>query len=97
MKKILLVLFSIGFVACTFESSITDDTRNKIATCTDTRDGEQFSFNTNDITNVRYGIGAAHSLTVVDFTGKTRYLTGDMESYIKCKTEDIKCKTEDIK
>jgi hypothetical protein len=63
---------------------ITEDGKNKQMVCTDTRDGEKFSFNSNNITNARIGYGADSSFDVVDDAGKKRTLTNSMELYLKC-------------
>lgn len=71
--------------ACTFSSGVSDDIKNKQMVCTDTRDGEVFGFNTNNITNVRIGYGAETSFDVVDDTGLKRTLYKSMQLFLKCE------------
>ena len=83
--KILLVIFFIIFTGCTVESEVSESSLNKHCICKDFRDGEVFEFNTNDIRNVRVGIGTTTGFDVKDSNGKERFLSSDMDEYIKCK------------
>lgn len=69
---------------CTIDGGIADESKNKHMTCTDTRDGETFGFNSNNITNIRIGIGSDSSIDVVDDFGTKRTLSSSMELFIKC-------------
>lgn len=83
---LIAVLLSVGLVGCTIKGGeVVDEDKNKEVTCTDTRDGETFNFNTNNITNFRQGIGADHSIDVVDNEGKKRHITSSMEVWLKCE------------
>ena len=78
----MLVLIS----ACTSRSDLSDKSRNQVHRCTDTRDGEEFTYNTNTITNVRAGwLGADSSFELTDMEGNKRYVQSSDTSWLKCK------------
>lgn len=71
---------------CTVDGGdVAEHDKNKIMECTDTRDGEKFSFNTNDVKNVRQGIGAPSAFDVTTTDGKEKTLSSDMETFLKCE------------
>ena len=83
MKILIISLLLIS--GCTMKAEVSEDDLNKIKICTDTRDGEVFSFNTNSMTNVRAGFGGAESsVDIVTFEGKKMTVYARMEAYIKC-------------
>lgn len=77
----LIVFLSTG---CTVNAEISDEDKNKIITCTDTRDGEVFSFNTDTVTNMRAGFGSPSTYDMVTTDGKKMTLSSDMAAYLKC-------------
>lgn len=81
--KTTLILASLFLSACTMEGSLSESSKNKNVKCTDTRDGEVFTYNTNTATNVRIGTSGG-SLDVVDSNGVSRHLSSPMELYLKC-------------
>ncbi len=84
MKRYSVIFMIIFLSGCTFDSGVSEESKNKVITCTDTRDGEIFTFKTNDITNVRSGFMADSSFDVVDQNGIKRTLTSISHIYIKC-------------
>ncbi len=84
MKRYSVIFMIILLSGCTFDSGVSEESKNKVMTCTDTRDGETFTFKTNDITNARVGFISDTSFDVVDLSGVKRTLTKSMELYIKC-------------
>lgn len=78
------VLLSI-IAGCTVKGGeVVGEDKNKIMDCTDIRDGDIFSFNTNSITNIRLGIGSPNTADIVTLSGKNMTISSGMESYIKC-------------
>ncbi len=88
-KTALLLAVSLAALlaaGCTMNGGdVAEEDRNKIMTCTDTRDGEVFQFNTNTITNVRAGIGAPSSFDIVTLDGRKITLNSNMEAWLKCE------------
>ena len=83
IKQILIVSISIIILGCTVDGDITHNNIHQL--CTDTRDGEQFSFYTKTAHNARMGFGGAvSSVDIIDDTGKKRTITEGMEAYWKC-------------
>ena len=81
-----VILIALLCCGCTVDGgSVSEDDLNKVMVCTDTRDGEVFSFNTNTVTNVRQGFGAPHTMEVTTLNGDKRTLNSDMEVWLKCK------------
>ena len=87
MRNILITALLIS--GCTVNADITEQSRNRLATCTDFRDGEVFIFNTNTVTNVRYGFGVEHTMDIVTTDGKKRSLSIGMTAYLKCVYEPL--------
>lgn len=82
--QFLVALSVVTMVGCTVGGSEVIN-KNEVKVCTDSRDGETFSFNTNSVTNVRRGIGAPTTFNVIDSEGNKRSLSTSMEVYLKCK------------
>ena len=83
--QILLILAIVSIIGCTVGGSEVVN-KNEVKVCTDTRDGETFSFNTNSVTNVRRGVlGEPTTFDVIDGEGNKRSLSSSMEVYLKCK------------
>ncbi len=82
MKTILLGSF-IVLAGCTINADV--ERIGKLTHCTDTRDGEKFTFSDKSITNVRYGIGADSCFTVKDESGVVRNLCKSHEVFLKCE------------
>ena len=69
--------------ACTMEGKPVDN--GKTTYCTDTRDGEKFSFKSSSVRNARIGmLGADTCADITVSTGETRTLCKSQEAYIKC-------------
>ncbi len=59
---------------------------NKVMECTDTRDGEVFTYETDNVKDISSsGILGDISITVIDNDGNERVLKKEMEAYLKCK------------
>lgn len=82
LKTVFAICLIFGLVGCSIEGEMQN--KNMLINCTDTRDGEKWSYNTNTVSNVRVGIGSPHSMDLVDTEGRKRHVTSDMETYIKC-------------
>lgn len=81
VRTILCFLIMSG---CTVDGRVSSTNGIKHMICTDTRDGETFGFDTENITNVRIGVGSDSSFNVIDDSGKVRTMRKSMESYVKC-------------
>lgn len=81
MRRICMVLLVAG---CTIPTEVSKEDRNKVFTCTDTRDGEVFSFNSNDITEIRHGIGANGHMKFTDLKGVERTIPANADAWLKC-------------
>lgn len=84
MKTALFLLLT--FVsACEFEGGgVVDIDKNKTIECTDSRDGEVFTFNTNTMRDTRIGITTSSSFKVTDIKGQTRNFNDGTTGYLKC-------------
>ena len=82
---LLLLVGSMGLLGCQMKADITDESRRSHITCTDTRDGEKFSFRGATVRDAVQGFGTAHCFTVTDDTGMVRRLCSSQEVYLKCK------------
>jgi len=84
MNKLIIVLLLAG---CTIEGGgVVEGDLNKQMTCTDFRDGEVFTFNTNNITSTRIGFGVSPSVRLIDDSGRERAISDDMD-YLKCEEQ----------
>ena len=87
----ILIIISVLLSGCSMEGgAIAENSKNKIVQCTDTRDGEVFSFLSNNVSNARISLDGNHGFSVVDTDGNYRELNKSMESYLKCKDSNIK-------
>ncbi len=89
MNKMLLlssILLVLG--GCSFE--VADGFENLDMSCTDTRDGETFTYNTDTIRDIQVTLNGNYSFNIRDDTGKLRWFTGMSEAYYKCTTTDGK-------
>lgn len=90
MKPLISIFLISALSGCIdFAGKIADEDLNMLATCTDTRDGEVFTFNTNDIFNIRRSFSGG-SFEVKDSNGIDRVFTERMELYIKCTKTRMK-------
>lgn len=85
MSRIILILLVVMASGCTAKAEISEEDKNKTMSCKDTRDGERFSFRTNDITDIRAGLGAPTSMSIVTLKGKKMTVTSSMEAWLKCE------------
>lgn len=83
-KTVMQLIIALMVLGCTVDAKVSEKDLNKTITCTDTRDGTSFAFNTSNVTNVRAGFGADHSFDVVDNDGVFHRMTSRMEVYLKC-------------
>lgn len=79
----IVVLICISLSACTMKAEVSEQDKNKIVTCTDTRDGESFSFHTNTVRDTWVGLNDT-CYTATDFQGRNRKLCGSMIDFMKC-------------
>lgn len=80
-----LMFISLLTFGCMVETKVADESRDKVMYCVDTRDGEKFSFNTNDIKYAKVSLdGVHHSFHVVDANGKEWMVNERSESWLKC-------------
>ena len=88
-KKVAVLLIPLAALlctGCTAKAEISKEDLNKVKTCTDTRDGEVFSFNTNTVTNVRVGYGAPSTFDMVTTDGDKMTISSDAAVlFLKCK------------
>lgn len=91
MNKMLL-LFSILLVlgGCSFEAKVAEEYENVNMSCTDTRDGETFTYNTDTLKDMQVTLSGSYSFNIRDDTGKLRWFTEMSEVYYKCTTTDGK-------
>lgn len=88
MCRYCLLALCLVMVGCTYDGgAVADVDLNKTVTCTDVRDGDVFTFNTNSITNVRAGIGAPSSFDVVTDDGRAMTLSNSMAAWVRCEKE----------
>ena len=84
-------LFILLLASCTMPATMSEDSKNKVIRCTDTRDGEEFIYNTNDVSEIRAGIGGASVVTLTDSEGRVRTISSTAEAWLKC----VEVKDED--
>jgi len=87
LKTLSIALIVLLFVGCTARTELSEEDENKTKICTDIRDGEVFSFNTNTVTNMRAGFGAPSTFDMVTTGGKKMTLSSAMAAYLKCVDE----------
>lgn len=80
-----LLLITVLLAGCTVEGRVVDPS-DKLTTCTDTRDGETFSYRTRDVSKVRIGFGTDSYIEVTDTAGKFRRLFQSEAAHWKCST-----------
>ena len=86
MKYLILLVVLSG---CTYESTLDKSELDKSVTCTDTRDGEVFTFLTNNVTNVTSSTSNGASFDVVTTEGKSMHITSAAEAWLKCTKEKV--------
>jgi len=84
-----LLLASIILSGCTLEGSISKEDLNKQMKCVDFRDGEVFTFNSNNITDAKSTLGGEGSFRVTTDQGDNIRITSSMEAFIKCKQVEL--------
>ena len=87
MKYIWYILLAFLVFGC--EAQVAEEYKNKVISCIDTRDGDKFSFNTNDITNYST-FGHDFSFNVIDNKKRQWTITQRSEIYLKCHSYLIK-------
>lgn len=84
MKKIVFCLCVAAIASgCGMKGKVSDKSINDIMDCTDTRDGEKFSFKASSAKNIIVGTYGV-TMDIVTLDGKEKHLTSDMEKFIKC-------------
>lgn len=85
MHKICIMMLSaLVLTGCLqVEGEVAEESKNKNIFCKDTRDGETFMFNTDNVTNAK--IGADACFDVIDYAGKKRNLCKSHEIFLKCE------------
>lgn len=93
MKPALLlaiILTTLVSYGCTTKGHLEDTDKNKLVTCVDSRDGSQFQFETNSVSNVRLAVGSAtSSFDAVTLDGEAIRLDKSMEAFLKCTKAPI--------
>jgi hypothetical protein len=79
------LLTTVLAAGCSMEGHLENGQENRIVDCTDVRDGEKFTFNSDTIKDIRYGIFADSCFTVTIESGKERTLCKSHEAWLKCK------------
>lgn len=93
MKILNFILISPLITGCTIDGgAVVESDKNKIVTCTDTRDGEVFGFNTNSVNNARQGFGTPSSIDIVTLDGKAKTISDNMRAWLKCDIKEINIK-----
>jgi len=82
--KILAIVFFTLISACTYQAEVSEEDINNHVTCTDTRDGEVFSFHAKNMSNIRVGMDGYASMDIIDDKGNKRSVNNGMEIYLKC-------------
>jgi hypothetical protein len=84
MRKFFMIAMCLTLSGCIeFEAKLEERELNKETSCTDTRDGEVFFFNTSNIKNGRYDLKDI-CFDVIDNSGKQRHLCKSHEVFLKC-------------
>ncbi len=84
-RKTLVVFLCFFLHACMLDAWVEDESLNQTMQCVDTRDGEKFTFNTNDIKNAKMSTsGSSFHFDVIDANGKMWMVTELSESWLKC-------------
>lgn len=82
--KYLALIFLLG-CGCMLEGQVKEDRKDQIYDCTDTRDGEKFSFNTNDVDQIGIGVlVGTYRFRVVDENGKVWEIHDRDSVWLKC-------------
>lgn len=73
--------------SASLDATVAPEDMDRVYVCTDTRDGEVFSYNTNTITNARITIlgGGPSSMDIVTTDGRKMTVTSAMTAWWKCK------------
>lgn len=87
LKRATLGLSFFIALLCLFGCSpeIEDEYRGLIIDCTDFRDGEKFSFNTDTIRDIEKNWSGVTGFRITTLDGKDKFLKSEMELYIKCE------------
>jgi len=79
------MLLCLALSSCTVPAEVSDADRSAVMRCTDTRDGETFTYAVSSARNLRVGLGGADTCgTVTDSDGNERTLCKSQEVYMKC-------------
>lgn len=87
--KLLIIFLAIFLIilisSCELQQA--EESKNRMMVCTDTRDGEVFRYNTNNITNIHMSISGVTSFNITTTNGDIKLLKSSMEVYLKCKVD----------
>ena len=84
MKTLIIIIVTL-LSGCTMKAGEqTEDSKKRTTACTDTRDGEVFTFKNNTVKDARQGYGAPTCFTITTLKGADKRLCSDMEVYLKC-------------
>lgn len=82
MRALLIPLLFV-LQGCTVELKATEEDRDKVVNCTDTRTGENFRVIGKDVTLIRR-TGGPDLVTLTDTDGKKRVIPLDEEPFFNC-------------
>lgn len=77
--RYVIILFLLS--GCSVEGTMAP---GHVSDCLDLRDGEQFTVHSENITDIRIGIGAPSCAIATDDNGKRHQLCNNQDAYLKC-------------
>lgn len=84
--KYLVIVMALSLTGCGFKGEVDPAYVDKTVYCTDTRDGEKFSFAAASVRDVSMVIGAGTCATVTTNKGTDMRICNAQEVYMKCET-----------
>lgn len=87
MKILIISICSLLLTGCYLEADIIKECSPQKTTCTDTRDGEVFSYRLENVSNKARVTFNDQCFDVTDDTGKKRTMCASHQAFLKCHYE----------
>ena len=84
-KIVLVLLAAFAVQGCSLKAEVAQKDINKRMSCSDTRDGQTFTFKASTIANATVGVGADTCFDITTDSGTKMNLCKSHEAWLKCQ------------
>ena len=83
---LLVTLVLLSCSACKHDGAVSNEDLNKVLTCKNSIDNQEFSYNTNTVHNVKItGLNKLESMSFVTLKGESMTISGEDEHNYRCE------------